>query len=248
MQRGTTEGLVELLAPGVTTGRANGVPEKLWLDPDGVAGACSVDGPGGSTVVIVWVGTADGEIVMTVVEGFDGVGEAEAVTVTVMGFSFAVLVTVTMEGVAVAVVLSCESCGAFDACDWACVTADWAVSGEPCDGGSDAAGCGAEVSDCWVSSFMYFGTAMLVIELPAPSLSPFSGAARADTFVFDWLGACRSMSMHVVYVSSLPLGRPGSTFGAVGHSHTQYRVYGLPVGASEGIAMSFWHQRSAPIS
>lgn len=134
MQRGTTEGLVELLAPGVTTGKASGVPEEIWLDPDGVAGACSVDGPGGSTVVIVWVGIADGEIVMTVVEGTVGVGGARAVTVTVMGFSFAVLVTVTMEGVAVAVVLTCEDCGASDAGDWACGAVDGAVSGEPCDG------------------------------------------------------------------------------------------------------------------
>lgn len=38
LQRGTSEGLVELLAPGVTTGKTNGVPEKLGLDPDGVAG------------------------------------------------------------------------------------------------------------------------------------------------------------------------------------------------------------------
>lgn len=38
LQRGTSEGLFELLAPGVTTGKANGVPAKLWLDPDGVAG------------------------------------------------------------------------------------------------------------------------------------------------------------------------------------------------------------------
>lgn len=38
MQRGPVEGLVELVAPGVTTGKAKGVPEELWLGPDGVAG------------------------------------------------------------------------------------------------------------------------------------------------------------------------------------------------------------------
>ena len=32
------EGLAELLAPGVTTGKANGVPETLWLNSVGVAG------------------------------------------------------------------------------------------------------------------------------------------------------------------------------------------------------------------
>ena len=38
-QRGTVEGLAELVAPGMTTGRASGVPEELWLDLDGVADA-----------------------------------------------------------------------------------------------------------------------------------------------------------------------------------------------------------------
>lgn len=107
---------------------------------------------------------------------------------------------------------------------------------------------------------MYFGTAMLSTELPAPVLSPLPCAARGDTFVFDWLTVSRAvvsrlswdwdwdwMSMHEVYVSAFPLGRPGVP-GSVGHSHTQYRVYSFPTGASEGIAMSFWHQRSAPIS
>lgn len=88
---------------------------------------------------------------------------------------------------------------------------------------------------------MYFGIAMLSSELPAPVLSPLPCSARGDTFVSDWL----EMSMHDVYVSALP-GIPG--LGSVGHSHTQYRVYSFPTGASEGIAMSFWHQRSAPIS
>lgn len=68
---------------------------------------------------------------------------------------------------------------------------------------------------------MYLETPELSSELPAPAVSLFCSTACADTFVFDRLGACRSISMHVVYVSSLPLGKPGSTFGAVGHSHTQ---------------------------
>ena len=57
-----------------------------------------------------------------------------------------------------------------------------------------------------------------------------------------------STSIHVVYISALPLGRLGSTPGSVGQLHSQYIVKGLPVSISVGRAILFWHHRSAPMS